>query len=224
MIPTLTDLIFIKKGFLSKRECQIIIDEYENLPDENIKEYSPHAFTGDINFPQYSVKTPLIGGEVFYLIHKSIEKIVNEYQDYLDTFDSFHCMRRISLIYPHIYRLMKYQTGDWIHPHTDNGPDVHGSCTINLNEEYTGGLFSFWNGKHKVKLGRGDIIIWPADYFWVHEIEKIQSGSRYSVNCFLRSTPQFLPENIKYNVNIPDSIKNYLNLPNIENPYDKILN
>ncbi len=50
-------------------------------------------------------------------------------------------------------------------------------------------------------------MIWPADYFWVHEVEEIQSGTRYSVNCFIRSTPQSLPETVKYNVPCPDAFK-----------------
>ena len=55
-------------------------------------------------------------------------------------------------MYPHMYRIMKYETGQWIHPHVDHDPYVYGSCTINLNDEYEGGEFQFWGGKHKVNL------------------------------------------------------------------------
>ena len=117
-------------------------------------------------------------------------------------------MRRTSLLFPHTYRIMKYDTGAWIHPHTDHAPYIYGSCTINLNEEYTGGDFSFWNGKYKVKLERGDAMIWPADYFWVHAVDEIQSGTRYSVNCFLRATPEYYPEHVRFGVPIPVALKN----------------
>ena len=203
----LTDLIYLKKGFLSDEECQIIIDDFENSPAEAAQERCPHAFTGENILSTFTVKSPTFRKEAFNLVHKSIEKIICEYQDYLDTFEAFHVMRRLSLLYPHKYRIMKYEKGAWIHPHTDHDPCVYGSCTINLSDEYTGGEFSFWGGKHKIKLGKGDIMIWPADYFWVHEVEEIQSGTSYSVNCFIRSTPQSLPETVKYNVPCPDAFK-----------------
>ena len=206
--PTLTDLIFIKRGFLSEKDCKINIDEYENINDSPELEHCPHAGTGVDTWSSYSIKSPVFGGEAFSLIHKSIEKMVCDYNDYLDTFNSFHIKLRAALLYPHKYRIMKYDKGAKIHPHSDHDVGVYGSCTINLNDEYTGGDFLFWNGKHKVKLEKGDAMIWPGDYFWVHELDDIKSGSRYSVNCFIRKTPQFLPEEIKYNVPAPSFVKN----------------
>ena len=140
----LTDLIYLKKGFLSDEECQIIIDDFENSPAEAAQERCPHAFTGENILSTFTVKSPTFRKEAFNLVHKSIEKIICEYQDYLDTFEAFHVMRRLSLLYPHKYRIMKYEKGAWIHPHTDHDPCVYGSCTINLSDEYTGGEFSFW--------------------------------------------------------------------------------
>ena len=207
--PTLTDLIYIKKGFLNDEQCQTIIDEYHNSPSDPVGEHCPHAFTGDDTWSTFTRTNPRQGSKAFSLIHRSVEKMVIDYQDYLDTFNSFHVMRRVSLMYPHMYRIMKYETGTWIHPHVDHDPHVYGSCTINLNDEYTGGEFAFWGGKHKVKLEKGDAMIWPADYFWVHEVETIESGERYSVNCFLRSIPQEL-ENAKFNVHVPQNIQQFL--------------
>ena len=70
-------------------------------------------------------------------------------------------------------------------------------------------MFAFWNGKHKIKMELGDVMIWPADYFWVHEVEEITSGTRYSANCFIRNTPETLSEEDRYNVWMPDSIQQY---------------
>ena len=207
--PNLIDLIYYKKNFLSKEECQIIIDEYENSPNEPTLECCPHAVTGVNTWSTFFMKNPDRNGQAFELIHSTIEKMVCDYQDYLDTFNSFHVMRRISLRYPHMYRIMKYATGAKIHPHTDHDFNIYGSCTINLNDDYEGGMFAFWNGKHKIKMGLGDVMIWPADYFWVHEVEEIKSGTRYSVNCFIRNTPETLNEEDRYNVWMPDSVQKY---------------
>ena len=198
--PTLTDLIYLKRNFLSRDECDIIINEYEtsSLPPD--QEHCPQAFTNIDTYSTFTTKDSQIGTESFSLIHKTVEYIINEYYDYLDTFNSFHAMIRGSMFHPHKYRLMKYEEGTWIHPHVDHNTGVYGSCTINLNDEYEGGDFSFWGCKHKVKLGRGDVMIWPADYFWVHEVEEITSGVRYSANTFLCQNPVFLPPEVRYNI------------------------
>jgi len=107
------------------------------------------------------------------------------------------------MLHPHKYRLMKYEKGAWIHPHVDHGDGIYGSCTINLNDDYEGGDFAFWGGKHKVKLGIGDVMIWPADYFWVHQVEEITEGTRYSANTFLCKYPLELPREVRYNIKQP---------------------
>ena len=96
---------------------------------------------------------------------------------------------RESMMYSHVYRLLKYSVGGKIHPHTDHDAFGYGSVTFNLNQEYTGGVFKFFNGQHSVHLKRGEMMIWPADYFWVHEVTPIKSGVRYSTNSFLLSIP-----------------------------------
>ena len=206
-VPTLTDLLFIKRGFLSEEQCDVIINEYESSSKDESFEHCLNAFTGVDTFSSYGMKTPKVNSESFLLIHKTIEMIINEYHDFLDTFKSFHIKRKKSLLHPHLYRIMKYKTGAKIHPHVDHdiGTGVYGSCTINLNDEYKGGDFLFWGGKHRVKLGRGDVMIWPADFFWVHEVEQIKSGVRYSANTFLCSKPVFLSEDVKYNIKSKNS-------------------
>ena len=39
-------------------------------------------------------------------------------------------------------------------------------------------------------LGKGVALIFPAGYFWVHEVDKITKGTRYSINSFLQQVPQ----------------------------------
>ena len=52
-------------------------------------------------------------------------------------------------------------------------------------------------------------MIWPADFFWVHEVKEITSGTRYSVNCFLRDSPQFLPDTVEYDIKAPTELLKY---------------
>jgi predicted 2-oxoglutarate/Fe(II)-dependent dioxygenase YbiX len=80
---------------------------------------------------------------------------------------------------------MKYETGAKIHPHTDHIPNIYGSISFNLNNDYEGGEFKFFNGNYTVSLNKGDALIFPADYFWVHEVTPVTKGERYSINSFL---------------------------------------
>ena len=198
--PTLTDLIYLKRNFLSRDQCDMIINEFETSPDPPEQEHCPQAFTGVDIWSPFTLKSPQYKSASFSLIHETIEKMINDYHDYTDTFDAFHVLRRESMMHPHKYRIMKYNKGAWIHPHIDHDPGVYGSCTINLNTDYEGGTFSFWGGKHKVELGLGDVMIWPADFFWVHEVEEITDGTRYSANTFLCSQPYGLPKEVRYNI------------------------
>ena len=58
---------------------------------------------------QILLKGQTIGTDVFDIIHASMETVINEYHDYMDQFKSFHVDRRLTLLYPHIYRMMKYE-------------------------------------------------------------------------------------------------------------------
>jgi hypothetical protein len=67
-------------------------------------------------------------------------------------------------------------------------------------------------------LKAGEAMIWPADYFWVHEVEPVITGVRYSTNSFLMSIPdpvkQLTMENIAnlkntHDYKVFDSIEKY---------------
>ena len=198
--PTLTDLIYLKKNFLTRDQCDVIINEFESNSRAAVQEQCRHAFTDVDTVSTFKTKDARIGTESFSLIHRTIENMINEYHDYLDTFNAFHVMRRTTMMHPHKYRIMKYEKDAWIHPHVDHNMGIYGSYTINLNEDYEGGDFAFWGGRHKIKLGVGDVMIWPADFFWVHEVEEITDGTRYSANTFLCSQPYGLPKEVRYNI------------------------
>tara|TARA_R110000851_G_scaffold151527_2_gene292755 strand:+ start:74 stop:433 length:360 start_codon:yes stop_codon:yes gene_type:complete len=115
---------------------------------------------------------------------------------------------------------MKYQIGNKIHPHVDHDPHVYGSCTFNLNEDYEGGEFGFFRDKKNIDLKQGDVLIFPADYHWVHEVKPITKGTRYSVNCFLLDVPESVREELqlkkdelmeKYKFNPDDGIRYNIN-------------
>jgi hypothetical protein len=82
-------------------------------------------------------------------------------------------------------RILKYSIGEKIIDHVDVSPAIRASCTLNLNEEYTGGEFVFFSGKHIETFKTGDAMIFPAEPIWIHGTKPIISGERYAINCFL---------------------------------------
>ena len=189
MTILLSDLIFRKKNVLSREECDLLIEEHRRLAQDIQLEHCAEATTGldtRSTFQRVGLNT---GTPARDIVFNATESMVNEYMDYLDSFGMFHTYMRSSMLYSHMYRLLKYEPGEKIHPHTDHEPFIYGSCTINLNDSYTGGDFVFWKGRYRVKLEPGEAMIWPADYFWVHEVEPVTTGIRYSTNSFLMNIP-----------------------------------
>ena len=192
----ITELIYRVPNFLSLDECKYLIDEYEKRSCESSTEHCPDANTGVDTYSSFQRICLIEGTESYELIFRKTEQAINQYLDYLESKQSFHIpLLRKSFNYSYMFRLLKYGVGNKIHPHTDYDPLTYGSITFNLNSDYTGGDFRFFNGKHTIKLGCGEMMIWPADYYWIHEVTPIESGNRYSTNSFLLShSPNFKNE------------------------------
>ena len=75
--------------------------------------------------------------------------------------------------------------GQSIIDHSDVDYRTRASCTLNLNEDYEGGEFRFFNGQIKESFKTGDAILFPAEPIWIHGTEPIIKGTRYAINCFL---------------------------------------
>jgi len=84
-------------------------------------------------------------------------------------------------------RILKYNVDQSIKDHTDVGGTIRASCTLNLNEDYEGGEFRFFDGQIKEVFKTGDAMLFPAELIWIHGTEPITKGTRYSINCFLYS-------------------------------------
>jgi len=52
-----------------------------------------------------------------------------------------------------------------------------------LNEDYESGQFTFGED-YEVKLGAGDILVFPSIFMYPHKVNKITAGTRYSFVCW----------------------------------------
>lgn len=88
--------------------------------------------------------------------------------------------------------LLKYEPGGKYEIHTDHAHEMQRTltCIINLNEDYEGGDFVFYeqNGKDemkRVKCKKGTIIFFPSNFLYPHKVEPITKGTRYSIVSWL---------------------------------------
>ena len=205
----ITKLALKIPNFLTHEECDRLIDDFEQRKNKALKEGSTNINTGERETSSFNVVHLNPYTNNFNFIKEKTKLAIDIWINYLSQPQYFFTQGlRSNLNYSHLYRIMKYNIGAKIHPHTDYFPGTFGSISFNLNEEYEGGEFKFFNGNYTVPLRKGDALIFPADFFWIHEVTPITKGERYSLNSFIINNPKnVLEENIS---NLYTSSNNYL--------------
>lgn len=187
----ITDLKFHVNKLVPKNVCQYFINFYEN----NIE----HTKT-EISYKQQTKKREEDNYKCINLTHLYVEN--NKFKEPLDiakryihimltnyelyiknnmcpTFDTANMSQTSNI------RILKYKKGDYIKDHIDYDGTIRAACTLNLNEDYEGGEFRFFNGQIKHSFKTGDAMLFPAEPIWIHGTEPVTKGIRYSINCFL---------------------------------------
>jgi|TARA_R110002167_G_scaffold2659_1_gene13212 hypothetical protein len=187
----ISDLKYRIDGLVPKSICQKLIKTFEKYPDlshtEKSYKYKDKKVKTDnfkclnlsrISNPNKDIKEALAISKMYLSI------MITNYVLYIQkkicsTFDG------ISICKTDNIRIIKYKEGECIEDHTDIGGDIRASCTLNLNENYEGGEFRFFNGQIKESFKTGDGMLFPAELIWIHGTEPVTKGTRYSINCFL---------------------------------------
>jgi len=190
----LIDLIYQKNNLLKKEQCDHFINIFEKYYSLSLTEGSLKYFTDGLKWEKDNYKSLHLNDnihiseikETLLDIWKYILPFVHEYINYLKN-NITPAVDVKWIDHTSNIRILKYSEGDLIKDHLDVDPFIRASCTINLNENYTGGEFSFFSGKYLKTFKTGDAMIFPAEPIWVHGTKPIIKGDRYSINCFLHS-------------------------------------
>ena len=189
----ISDLKFHIPKLLPVNSCKYFIDFYKNNSKYSEHESSFKYKTKQIEEDNYKCMnlTKLSLDNKNFLKPLELAKMyisimVTNYVLYIknnicSTFDSTSICRSSNI------RILKYKQGNYIKDHSDVGDLNRASCTLNLNEDYEGGEFRFFNGRIKESFKTGDAMLFPAEPIWIHGTEPITKGTRYSINCFLHS-------------------------------------
>jgi len=189
----ISDLLLREDSLVLKKDCKFLIsifEKYKNLAAAEFSYKNKSKKEEKDNYKCLPLSNLYNHNEEIKkaadVAFKYIEIMINKYMQHIQknickTFDST-CISTTNTI-----RLLKYEKDQYIKDHTDVSSSTRASCTLNLNSNYQGGEFRFFDGKIKHSFNTGDAIIFPAEPIWIHGTEPITKGSRYAINCFLNS-------------------------------------
>jgi len=190
----ISDLKYRINGLVPKNVCKKIINIFEKYPELNGVEGSYKYQTKKRETDNFKclnlsrIENP--NEDILYSLNeakKYIAIMIANYVLYIKskkispTFSDFLINSSQNI------RILKYKKGQSIKDHTDVDAKIRASCTLNLNEDYEGGEFRFFDGQIKEVFKTGDAMLFPAEPIWIHGTEPITKGTRYSINCFLHS-------------------------------------
>ena len=189
----ITDLIYSIDGLIPKKVCDFFIGIVEKYPEYLGKEESykfPDNEIKEDNFTCLNLSRLDHSNKDIHQAYKAAQHYLNimitNYVNHLRT-------KRICPTYEDRYikrtdniRILKYEVGQSIKDHTDIDKGIRASCSLNLNEDYEGGEFRFFNGEIRKSFKTGDAMIFPAEPIWIHGTEPVIKGTRYVINCFLK--------------------------------------
>ena len=111
-------------------------------------------------------------------IFNSVGKVLQKYNKeipYLDT------LKNNDTGYTHL--LYKEQDKGEYKEHVDEA-HFHQrtiSCSFILNDNYEGGLFSFFQGSHQIKPIKGSAILFPSNFCFPHAVTPVTEGNRHAI-------------------------------------------
>ena len=193
------NLIYRKDSIMPKEVCNYFIDLFKSNFEKTKKEASTKLIVNEgsvyklDNFKSLDLSklykdNPEIE-KAKNLAFRYIEMMILNYTQYLKI--------NISPVINNAWwtttaniRVMRYREGEQILDHLDVNKRNRAACTINLNEGYEGGEFSFFSGKELYNLKTGDSVMFPAEPIFIHGTKKVTKGTRYSINCFLYNKDQ----------------------------------
>ena len=175
----------VVKNTISKDICQSLIDE------NNKKEWVKHTWYNNQKDKRYSEETK----ELYVMsctreqqnkLTPAIIKALEEYQNICSWKDSITnsdtWLKQFSRI-----RFNRYEVGTLMRRHYDHIHNIFDgqrkgvplvSIVANLNEDYEGSEFVCRDTK--IKLKTGDILMFPSNFMYPHEVTECTKGTRYS--------------------------------------------
>ena len=182
----LEDFIQVFDNVLSTENCNLILDEYRNssewtdtfVGDGTVKKSIRNCTQISISSQEILQKNLDVRQKLDNVVFESVKQIID---DYISMFPTF----RIDIDTG--YQILRYDEGGFYIQHTDSfkAQQRSLSCSIQLNEDYDGGEFAFFDREMMIRTKPGSAIVFPSNFMYPHEIMPVIKGTRYSIISWL---------------------------------------
>ena len=180
--------VFHKENFLDEKYCENCIDELDKCAWEKHEWYNPrtdsiHGRSGDnelevLGEPRFSFEIGKINEFIIENLHSTVLEYVESFE--FEWFDGWEGYTPI--------RFNRYSPGQTMKLHCDHIHDMFDgekkgipvlSIIGILNDDYEGGELIMFEDK-KIDTKKGDLLIFPSNFLYPHEITPVIKGVRYS--------------------------------------------
>lgn len=178
---TLRNFIHVFEDILNPEVCNQIIKEYKDsdcwmeslTASGKINKVRNCEEISISNVDIISQNTPK-RQNIDNLIFQSVCKVITEYT-------KIHPLFEIQIDTG--YHLLKYNKNQFYTQHTDSFKEQQRSlsCSIQLNDDYDGGEFAFFDREIIIKRKKGSAIVFPSNFMYPHEVMPVKKGTRYSI-------------------------------------------
>jgi predicted 2-oxoglutarate/Fe(II)-dependent dioxygenase YbiX len=182
----LEDFVQVFDNVLSPENCNLILNEYQNSSEWLDTLTGNGQVSKDTrNCTEISISSQHILEQNFdvrknldSIVFESVKNVITNYNNLIPTF-------RIDIDTG--YQLLRYKKGEFYIQHTDSFKEQQRSlsCSIQLNEDYEGGEFAFFDREMMIRTKPGSAIVFPSNFMYPHEIMPVIKGTRYSIITWL---------------------------------------
>ena len=191
-----SDFVQVIENVLAEDDCAEIIEEFNK--DDNFQWAQTVIDDGRsvVNYEHRMVKELLITDPDVWMLNSgrirliravksAAQKAVANYNQLIH--ERGYVRMTPSIAHDEGFKLLKYREGYKFNEHfdeiTDSGRVL--TCSIALNDGFTGGEFTFFDGKSVFNPPVGSAIVFPSSFMFPHAVTPIVSGERYSIITWL---------------------------------------
>ena len=174
---SLENYIEVFSGVIPGRDCDYALNMFKNY------QWDLHRWSTYNKVVSFETNTELsvkpVDEYTYNTIFPTIHSCVNAYANKWGI--SLHGVSPL--------RANKYDTGTLMKKHVDHIHSVFDgekkgipvlSVVGLLNDDFQGGDFIFFDN-YRLKLGKGDVLVFPSIFLYPHRVDQVLSGTRYSV-------------------------------------------
>ena len=166
------------ENYVSEGRLEWVSDTNKKIDEDVNKKAMSTMYINNIR--RWGLKDPknptnkeLLHEEIYNRFEKDF---VFAYKKYIETF-------RVPITQKEDYEILKYNEGNFFIDHVDDGLFMSRKVSIvyYFNDDYDGGEIVFPRFDVEIKPKANQLALFPANYMYNHNVNKVTKGTRYSM-------------------------------------------